>query len=241
MNLVDLIIIILLAFGALIGFKNGFTKQLVSFIGFLVLILVSYLFKNIISGFLYEYLPFFGFGGVLKGVTVLNIALYEIIAFLVVFSILMIVFRILLRVTGIFEKILKFTIILGIPSKILGAIVGVVEYFCYIFIALYILSMPVFHIDGFENSKLKSGILNNTPILSSITKDGLTVFEEFNDLKEKYDGKKSASEFNLEALDLFLKYKVVTVESVDRLKEKGKLSIPNMETIVNKYREERVN
>lgn len=238
MNLIDVIILLGIAFGAVIGFKNGFTKQLVSFVGFIIVIILSYLFKNVISGFLYQYFPFFGFGGVLKGVTVLNIAVYEIISFLIVFSLLMIVFRILLKITGIFETILKFTIILGIPSKLLGAIVGIVESVCYVFITLYILSLPIFNIDGMQESKLRNNILNNTPILSTITKDGLSVFDEFNSLKDKYEGKESPNEFNLEALDLFLKYKVVTVQSIDRLKEKGKLSIPNMDSVVSKYREQ---
>ena len=238
MNVIDIIILLVIAFGAVIGFHNGFTKQLVSFVGFIVVIILSYLLKNIISGFLYEHLPFFGFGGVLKGVTVLNIALYEVIAFLIVFSILMIIFRVLLKVTGIFETILKFTIILGIPSKLLGAIVGVIQSLCYAFIGLYVLSFPIFNIDGMEESKIRNMILDNTPILSTIAEDSLDVFKEFKTLKTKYDGKESAAAFNLEALDLFLKYKVVTVESVERLKEKGKISIPNMEQVIDKYREE---
>ena len=36
-----------------------------------------------------KFLPFFNFGGIIKGVTVLNIALYEAIAFILVAGILM--------------------------------------------------------------------------------------------------------------------------------------------------------
>ena len=44
MNIVDKIIIIFLAFGALIGFKKGFTNQLVSLVGIFVILVLSYIF-----------------------------------------------------------------------------------------------------------------------------------------------------------------------------------------------------
>ena len=81
MNVVDIVILIFLAFGALIGFKRGFTRQLVSLVGIFVIIVVSFLFKNPVSVFLYNNLPFFNFGGIFKDITVLNILVYEVIAF----------------------------------------------------------------------------------------------------------------------------------------------------------------
>lgn len=237
MNIIDVIIILIILSGGVVGFKNGLTKQLVSFFGFIIVLVLSFLLKNFVSEILYTYLPFFKFGGILKGVTVLNIALYEVIAFLLVFSILMIVFRLLLTFTSIFEKILKFTIILGIPSKILGAIVGMVEYVLVAFIAIYAFSLPMFKIDGFENSKLKEPLLTKIPFLSNAANNTLKGFEEFEALKDKYDDKETnASEFNLETLDLFLKYNIVTVDSIDKLVEKDKLQIDNIESVLKKYR-----
>ena len=118
MNIIDIIIILFLILGAYIGFKQGFTKSLVSFLGILFVAIIAYFLKNPVSEFLMSFCPFFNFGGIIKGVTVLNIAVYEIIAFILVFSILMIALKVLLLATGILETILKFTIILGIPSKI---------------------------------------------------------------------------------------------------------------------------
>lgn len=235
MNIIDVIIILIILSGAVIGYKSGFTKQLISFVGFIVVIILSYLLKNYVSELLYTYLPFFKFGGVLKGVSVLNIVLYEMIAFMIVFSLLMIVFKVVLFVSKVFETLLKFTIILGIPSKLLGAVVGMIEYSIIVFIGLYILTLPIFQIEGMEHSKFKDQILYKTPILSHYTKDGLKVFTKINTLKDKYEDSINANEFNLEALDLLLEYKVVTPKSVQKLLDSKKLEIDNVDSILNKY------
>lgn len=236
MNIIDVLIILITLMGAVIGFKNGFTKQLVSFLGFVLIVVLAFLLKNSVSQFFYSTLPFFKFGGVFKGVTVLNIALYEIMAFLVVLLILMIVFRVLLKITGLIEKILSFTIILGIPSKILGALVGFIEYSVVVFIALYIISLPFFDMDVINKSKYKDDILNNMPILSGYVDDSVAVLKEFTNLTEEYKSTSNPNEFNLKGLDLFLKYNIITVESTDKLIEQGKLKIDGVDELLNKYR-----
>lgn len=238
MEIVDIIILIIILFGAVIGFKRGFTRSLVSALGFIIIAILAFFLKNPLSVLLYENLPFFKFGGILKGVTVLNIALYELLAFVIVLAILGIALKILMVATSVFEKLLKMTIILGIPSKIMGAVVGAVEAFVIVFIALYVISLPIFNISFVENSKWKNQILNNTPVLSAFSKKTMGVVNEFAGIKEKYeDNNKNAEEFNKEVLDLFLKYDVVKVSSIDKLVEKGKLQINNIEEILMKYRE----
>jgi len=238
MSIVDTIIIIFILAGALIGFKRGFTRELVSLCGIFAIVMLSFLLKNPISIFFYEHLPFFGFGGILKGVTVLNIALYEIIAFFIAMAILTLVFKILVFATSVFEKILNMTIILGIPSKMLGAVLGLLESYIWVFIILYVLSLPVFNLSILNESKYKEPILTNTPVLSSFVKPMIETINEFTSIKEKYESDTNASEFNRETLDLFLKYDIITVESVDKLVEKDKLKIDNIEEILKKYREE---
>lgn len=236
MNIIDIFIIFMLLLGASIGFKRGFTAELISFIGLILIILIAYIFKNPISQIFYGTFPFLTFTGSLKGITSLNILLYEVIAFLFVFSILMVIFRILLFASKIFEKILKWTIILGIPSKLLGSIIGVLEYFIIVFVILFVMSMPVFNIRGFHSSKYASTILKKTPILSKISKDSLKIADEFLDLKRKYESKSDIETFNVETIDLFLKYQVISIENVERLIHNGKLKLKNADSILNKYR-----
>lgn len=240
LNLVDVIIILFILSGALLGFKRGITKQLVSCLGLIAVVILSFLLKNPVSVFLYEHLPFFKFGGIFKGVTVLNILLYEVIAFLIVFTLLMTILKLLLLATTIFEAILKATIVLGIPSKILGALVGMIEFFIITFIALYIMVLPVFNIPMIKESELGMKILKSTPILSNLVDKSIQVVEEFAELKKEYETATNANQFNLETLDLFLKYDVVSLDSVEKLVEKNKLVIDNIDSVLNKYREKEV-
>ena len=239
MNIIDIIIILFLILGAYIGFKQGFTKSLVSFLGILFVAIIAYFLKNPVSEFLMSFCPFFNFGGIIKGVTVLNIAVYEIIAFILVFSILMIALKVLLLATGILETILKFTIILGIPSKILGSIVGIIKHYVIIFFVLYFLSMPNFvDVEFIKNSNYREPILRNTPLLSNVAESTLKVLDEFKGLSDKYTDTENSNEFNLETLDLFLKYKVVTVDTVKKLENNGKIDITGMDRVISKYEEE---
>ena len=223
MSVVDIIILIFLGLGALIGFKRGFTRQLVSLVGIFVILILSFMFKNPVSVFLYNNLPFFNFGGIFKDITVLNILVYEVIAFFVVFFVLTLIFKLLLFVTKIFEKILNATIILGIPSKILGALLGVVQNFVYVFIILYILSLPIFNINIIKDSKLANTILNKTPILNKICDDTLDVFNEVIELKDEFKTTTNMKEYNQKTLNTMIDKGIITRENVIELINKGKI------------------
>lgn len=223
MSIVDIIILIFLGFGALIGFKRGFTRQLVSLVGIFVILILSFLLKNPISVFLYNHLPFFNFGGIFKDISVLNILVYEVIAFFIVFFVLTIVFKLLLGITKIFEKILNATIILGIPSKILGAILGVVQNYIYAFIIIYIFSLPVFNIDIISDSKVVNIILNKTPILNKICDETLDVFNEVIELKNEYKTTTNVGNFNQKTLNIMIDKGVITKENAQELIKKEKI------------------
>ena len=96
MNVIDIGIIIIILFGAVLGFKRGFTKELVKALGFIAVIVVAYFLKNPLSTILYENLPFFKFG-LLKNMEILNILLYEAIAFIICIAVLSIVLSIILK------------------------------------------------------------------------------------------------------------------------------------------------
>ena len=57
-------------------------------------------------------------------------------------------------------------------------------------------------------------------------------------MSDKYTNVENSNEFNLETLDLFLKYKVVTVDTVKKLDDSGKINIEGIETVIDKYEEE---
>lgn len=223
MNVLDILIIIFILFGAVLGFKRGFTKELVETIGFIVVVVLAYFLKNPVSVIMYEYLPFFKFG-LLKNIEILNILIYEALAFLLCLAVLFLVLRALLVVTSVFEKILNATIILGIPSKLAGAVVGIIYHYIFVFIVVYILSLVFYDFSFFNDSKYKDKILNNTPILSNFADKSVNVVHDFMELKDKYSDKTiSEDEFNYQAIELFLKYDVITPESLRKLIDSGKI------------------
>lgn len=233
MNVVDVIIVLSLAFGAVLGFKRGAIKTGVSFIGIVLAIVLAAILRRPVANFMYEYFPFFNFGGMFEGVTVLNILLYEVIAFFLVFSILQIGVGLLSNVANIIEKALKFTIILGIPSKIIGIFVGFIETYIYVFIIMYFLTLPMFNIGIVNDSKVTHKILNNTPILTKTVGNTLNAFQSVYELK---DNNGTKEEYSRKSLDILLKHEIVDVDSVEKLIDSGKLKIENSESIIEKYR-----
>ncbi len=237
MNVIDIGIIIFILFGALTGFKRGFTKEVIKTLGFIAIVVLAYFLKNPLSIFFYEHLPFLKFG-IFKGIEVLNILFYEILAFIIVLSILGLILKLVLFASTIFEKLLNATIILGIPSKILGAIVGLLYHYIICFVILYVITLTCFDLDIVKTSKYRDKIVNNTPILSNFVDKSINVVDEFIRLKEDYEDKKvSESEFNYKAIELFLKYDLVNTNSIEKLVNSKKISsFDNLDELLNKYK-----
>lgn len=229
MNVVDLFIIILLLFGFLIGWHNGFIKQSVSTIGLVLVVCLAFLFKNPLSSLFYRFLPFINFSGAFKDVSVLNIILYEFLAFVITFCFLLFLFKILVKTSSIVEKILKATIILGIPSKILGGIVGIIENFIIAFIALYFLNLPMLNFNLINDSRFATEILNKTPVLSNICNDTLVLYDDIKTLKEEYIREIDKTELNNKILRLLLEQDFVSQENVDYLISHKKLNNVELE------------
>lgn len=226
MNVVDVIIIALLILGGVAGFKAGVIKKLTDFIGMFVVIILAFYLKNYISVIMYENLPFFNFFGLINGIDALNILLYEVIAFLVIFIALLFVLKVVLTLTGLVEKILKATVILSIPSKLLGIVVGVIEMYVYLFLILVIVSLPIFDSSFLKDSKMNNFILNNTPVLSGVSEE---IIDIYGDVYNIIDNRKNKTneQLNEEILKVLIDKKVVTKESAKKLVDKNKIHINN--------------
>ena len=224
MNVVDVIIIALLILGGVAGFKAGVIKKLTDFIGMFVVIILAFYLKNYISVIMYENLPFFNFFGLINGIDALNILLYEVIAFLVIIIALLFVLKVVLMLTGLVEKILKATVILSIPSKLLGIVVGVIEMYVYLFLILVIVSLPIFDSSFLKDSKMNNFILNNTPVLSGVSEE---IIDIYGDVYNIIDNRKNKTneQLNEEILKVLIDKKVVTKESAKKLVDKNKIHI----------------
>lgn len=230
---IDIIIVLILLMGAVVGFKRGVIKSAVTFIGAIVVIILAFYLKNPVSKLMYTYLPFFNFAGDFEGLTVLNIVIYEALAFVIVYVILMSILQILISVTGVIEKVLNFTIVLGIPSKLLGALFGFFETYLFVFVALFLLSQIPVTNAYIKDSFVADKIANSSPILSGISENYYKAFEEIISIKDQNIHDKN--EYNRQSLDILLKYDIVDVDSARDLIESGKMPIDNAEGILDKY------
>lgn len=224
MNVVDILILIALALGAVLGFKEGVIKKTTGFVGTIVIIVLSFYLKNYLSVLLYKCLPFFNFTSTIKGLDALNILLYEIVAFLIIFVVLKLILMIILTITGLIESILKATVILSIPSKLLGIVVGIIEMYLYVFIALVIITLPVIRFPYVKESKIANFMLNETPLLSSISEQIVDTYDGVYKIIDEKDNKTN-EEVNEDIIKLLLRKEIVTKEVVKDLVDKNKVHI----------------
>lgn len=238
MNIVDVIVILLIAMCGVIGMKKGFIKSLVSLVGIILVFVLAYYLKNPIAEWLSLNLPFFNFTGSFKGATILNVIIYQLIAFFIVFAILMALYSILIIVSKVIEWFLKITIILAIPSKIGGFIVGLFEGIVISLMIIMILSLPTLNLGLVEDSAIRNYLYNASPIMGNITGNTNDAIEEIIDLRDKFEDSDDKEEFNLSCLDSLLKHKVITISYTEKLINSDKLKIDKAKAqlIVDKYK-----
>ena len=227
LNIVDGIIILLLVLGFVSGFKRGVVRQGVLTFGTVLVVVLAFLFKNPLSMMLYKHCPFFTVG-ILKNYSILNILLYELVSFFILLSIFALLLAIIIKISGLIERFLRSTVILALPSRILGGVLGIVEFYIFTFVLLLIVTMPIFSISSHEllvKSKYKDKILNNTLMISHLSGGMVKSINEINELLEDED-KLGTNNFNCKALNIFVNNKIVSEDSIEYLKDNNKIDFP---------------
>lgn len=237
MNIFDVGIILLFVMFFIVGFKNGVIKELVALIGIILMFILSYMLKGQIGDLLCIYFPFIKFAGKIEGLTTMNIVLYQMIAFIIIFGILLSIYDFLLIATKALDKIVKLTVILILPSKILGGIVSVIKGYIILFAVFIVLMIPLGSQEVFYESAIINTILYKTPILSTATSKFTSAVTEIYDLGESISKDKiSIKDANLKSLDIILKYNITSKETVEKLINAKKLdNINNVEDVLNNY------
>jgi uncharacterized membrane protein required for colicin V production len=228
---VNIVIILFLTGGIIEGYKKGFLESTIKFIGTIVALVGAYMFKNPVSVFLYTHLPFFKFGGVFKGVSVLNILIYEFIAFVLVFLVILVILKIIYDATGLVNKLFSVVAFLGLPNKILGAVVGFIESL----VALYFISFLFVFICNFFGFGMKESLVDTVvdiPVLKETFGPSLNSINDIGVLAKDYKDVQDKDEFNYKSLEILLKYDVITKENAKKLIDSKKLVIPNSEELV---------
>lgn len=202
MGLMDAILIIVLLIGALDGARKGVVKSLVGLVGSIIVIFLSWILKGSLANVLIGLLPQIG-----NNASV-SVLLYHVISFVFLLIVFSIIYRVILKVTDVIEKIFDATIVLGFVSRILGAVVGFIETYIILFFVLFILS--VFNISMLSNSKVNNFILDKTPVITPVIKD------TWEGAKEIYN----SSNFE-ESIRILFEKNIINEDNMNKILKKG--------------------
>lgn len=228
MSIVDICALVIIALGALAGFKRGAIRSLVQLVGLVAIVIVAYQFKGILGNFFIKLLPFFNFGGALNELYSLNILLYQGIAFVIIFILLYCVLNILISLSGILDLLVKLTIILELPSKIIGTILGAVEAIVFVFVAAFVMLQNPTTQKYVMESKYTLAIVERTPVVRDVFARTIVASEEIYNSVKNHQDSGNMIEANLEIIRSLIKYGVVDAPTVQEAIDNGKLHMPNV-------------
>lgn len=126
MNYIDILIVVAVAIGFLLGFKDGFVRKLVGIIGFVAAVIIAILFSSFV-------------GRLIESTLGIEFYLAEIMAALLLFIAIMIVTTILKRVIHPFDKVNN------LINQLVGGFVGILQLLFFmsaIFLLLNIFDFP---------------------------------------------------------------------------------------------------
>ncbi len=226
---VDVLIVLFLALGTYAGWKKGLIKSLVNVIGLVAIIIISYALKTSLANFLIDKFPFFTFPG-MAGLTSINILMYNIISFMVIFILLYCILNIILAITGFIDTLLKFTVIWIIPSKIGGAIIGFIESWIFIYLALFVLASFGISSGFIVDSKVSSFVLDHTPIVGTMLGDARKTIKDIAEDFTTYtnDESKTTEDLNLRILQIEILNGLISKEKAQELIDIGKVDLDNV-------------
>ena len=137
--MLDLIILIILGFGFLIGLKRGFILQIIHLTGFIIAFIIAYLYYDQLAPKLTLWVPFPNFSSdsalslVMENVN-LEDAYYRAIAFVVIFFAV----KIILQIIGSMLDFIAQIPVLKQLNVWAGGLLGFLEVYLIIFIVLFI-------------------------------------------------------------------------------------------------------
>lgn len=171
--MLDLLILFLFLGGLITGFRRGLIVQLIHMTGFIIAIIVAYIYYIPLSEKFVLWIPYPGVTAASKlswtvGHLDLDQTFYRVLAFVIIF----IAVKFALQLIASMFDFLKFLPVLGFLSRFGGAILGLVEFYILIFLVLYLLAMlPLDFIqDIIGKSLLADAIFEKTPIFSEAVK-----------------------------------------------------------------------
>ena len=219
---ISIIVILVLVSDIIAGYKKGFLENTIKFLRVVISMLIAYLFKGSLSSYLYLNYPFFNLDGIFKGVSSVNILIYEVLAFFVLYIIVSLILKIICDILKLEERLLRLISIIGVPNKIMGAIFGGLKslIFLYFILSLFFVVSTFFEIDTGESL---GDYIVDIPILKNTFGSVLDSFDQISELALEYEHIQDKSQLNTDAIDILLKYDIISEDNLELLIESGKV------------------
>lgn len=172
--MLDIIILVLLIAGLVTGFKRGLIVQLIHMTGFIIALIVAYIYYKPLAEKFVLWIPY----PAVDANSMLTFAMdtldldrtfYQLIAFAVIFFAV----KFALQLVASMFDFLKFLPVLGWISKFAGAFLGFIEFYFILFVILYIMAMlPLGVLQNLVEGSVFAGLmLEHTPVLSETVKN----------------------------------------------------------------------
>ncbi len=169
MNFIDIIIVVLLLAGFILGFKDGFVRKIIGLLGFGLAIFLAIFYSS-------------NLGRLIESIFGIEFYLSEIIGGLAIFCFTIIIFAVIKRIVHPFDKVNN------LINQLLGGLIGFVQVLFFVSAALYLLN--IFNIPDTKNknsSALYYGVYAVLPktieYLKKFTPDSKKLIKEY--IKEK--------------------------------------------------------
>ena len=144
-------------------------------------------------------------------------------------------YSVVLRGTKILDRLVKATLILELPLKIIGIALGFIEGVIVTFIILFVLMQINVTREYIKDNDAAQNVLKNTPLLSEAAKPISKSVNEIYTVAENYKDNTDKNEANLKSLDILLKYRIINPNTAKGLQISGKLNIKGAETLIEGY------
>ncbi len=172
--MLDIILLILLIFGFLLGLKRGLVMQVLHLAGFIVAFVVSVLYYKQLAELMELWIPYPNFSdehfwGALLNSSVLEFSFYNGLSFFAIF----VVVKILMQIIANLLDFVANLPILHSVNNLLGAVLGFIEMYLILFVILFILSLVSVDViqNHIQNSLIAGFMIEHTPILTEQLKE----------------------------------------------------------------------
>lgn len=172
--MLNILLLVLLIGGIIVGAKRGFVVQLIHMVGFVIALVAAYKYYKPLSEYFVLWIPYPAINENSQFTLVvdqldLDQTFYQLLAFAVIFFVV----KFALQLLASMFDFLKYLPVLGFFSKILGAVLGFIEAYILLFIFVYVFALlPIDAVQNqLENSGIAQAMLEHTPYFSEKVKE----------------------------------------------------------------------